>query len=335
MLTLTFRNPGIGTRRTDGLSRLVAGPLLSRCVIGRHRELDVPKGRVRANLICRPATSPGRRDHRSGQALRDNPELVLPQLPRPEPTSPDHEEMPDHPAEFAVPGNKSLDMDRYLVIGDVHGCLDSLKDLLARNPDGRQVVFVGDLTDRGPDSVGVLRLVMQLVREGSAIAVRGNHDDKLARMLGGAAVRVTHGLETTVAELEQVSEPEQREFAAFLGGLPLQAVLDEGRLLVVHAAAPEGWSGKRARAAALFGVTNGQKDENDLPVRVDWAESYRGKATVVHGHTVVPQVTEKNGVWCIDTGAAFGGPLSGLLYPEREVVRVPGNPRPWSHRRHW
>lgn len=107
------------------------------------------------------------------------------------------------------------------VIGDVHGCLAELTGLLgrlgyrvglddaghpvtARHPEGRTAVFVGDLVDRGPDTPGVLRLVMGMVADGDAMCVAGNHDAKLARALGGAKVRRTHGLAESMEQLEAV-----------------------------------------------------------------------------------------------------------------------------------
>ena len=104
------------------------------------------------------------------------------------------------------------------VIGDVHGCRAELEQLLdelgyaldrdaagrpvnAAHPD-RRAVFVGDLVDRGPDSPGVLRLVMGMVAAGTALSVPGNHEDKLLRALRGRNVKRRHGLETTLAQLE-------------------------------------------------------------------------------------------------------------------------------------
>lgn len=211
--------------------------------------------------------------------------------------------------------------NRFFLVGDVHGALDELDALLAHN-DGRMVVFVGDLTDRGPNSVGVLRRVMALVNAGKAMAVMGNHDDKLRRFLAGNAVTPAHGLETTVAELANVGDDERAAFLAFLSSLPFRLDLDGGRLVVVHAAAPRDVSPKKARAAALFGVTNGEVDANGFPVRLDWAADHDGETVVVHGHVTVDDVTVKNNVWNLDTGAVFGGKLSGLMYPEMEVKQV-------------
>lgn len=211
--------------------------------------------------------------------------------------------------------------NRFFLVGDVHGCLGELDALLSHN-DGRTVVFVGDLTDRGPDSVGVLRRVMSMVQNGQALAVTGNHDDKLRRFLSGNNVTVSHGMDTTVAELANVDADERAAFLSFLSGLPFRLDLDGGNLVVVHAAAPNGVSPNKARSAALFGVTNGETDPNGFPVRLDWAAEHDGSTVVVHGHVTVPDVVVKNNVWNLDTGAVFGGKLTGLMYPEMELRQV-------------
>ena len=104
------------------------------------------------------------------------------------------------------------------VIGDVHGCRAELEALLGRlgyritrdaagrpsgavPPAGRTAVFLGDLVDRGPDSPGVLRLVMGMVAAGQALAVPGNHENKLIRALSGRNVQVSHGLAETLSQL--------------------------------------------------------------------------------------------------------------------------------------
>jgi diadenosine tetraphosphatase ApaH/serine/threonine PP2A family protein phosphatase len=58
-------------------------------------------------------------------------------------------------------------------------------------------------------------------------------------------------------------------------------------------------------------------------VRYPWANDYTGRATVVYGHTPVRTPTWVNNTICIDTGCVFGGALTALRYPERELVAVP------------
>ena len=239
--------------------------------------------------------------------------------------------------------DRRLETGPFDAIGDVHGCLDELLILLgelgyevvrdavgraidAVHPQGRRVIFLGDLVDRGPDSPGVLRLAMGMVGEGHALAVPGNHEDKLVKALSGRKVTVSHGLETTLAQLAQESEEFRAQVVEFSRDLVSHAVLDGGRLVVAHAGLKQSYHNRasgRVRAFALYGDTTGESDEYGLPVRYPWAEAYRGEATVLYGHTPSPRAEWVNNTMCLDTGCVFGGSLSALRYPEREVVSVP------------
>lgn len=219
------------------------------------------------------------------------------------------------------------------IIGDIHGCASELETLLGKlgytdgvHPEGRQAVFVGDLVDRGPDSPGVLRRVMTMVRSGNALCVPGNHENKYGRHLRGRKVQHTHGLAETIEQMESESEEFRTEVREFIAGLVSHYVLDGGRLVVCHAGLPEKYHGRtsgRVRSHALYGDTTGETDEFGLPVRYPWAEDYRGRAAVVYGHTPVPEATWLNNTICLDTGAVFGGKLTALRWPERELVDVP------------
>ncbi|HEX6519016.1 MAG TPA: polynucleotide kinase-phosphatase [Streptosporangiaceae bacterium] len=228
------------------------------------------------------------------------------------------------------------------VIGDVHGCRAELENLLtelgyelerdeagrpasARHADARRAIFLGDLVDRGPDTPGVLRLVMGMVAAGTALCVMGNHEAKLLRALRGRNVKINHGLAESLAQLEAES-PRFRDAAErFIDGLISHYVLDGGRLVVSHAGLIERYHGRasgRVREFCLYGQTTGETDEYGLPVRYPWAEEYRGKAMVLYGHTPVPATEWLNNTLCLDTGCVFGGRLSALNYPERTVVSV-------------
>ncbi|WP_405627025.1 polynucleotide kinase-phosphatase [Streptomyces sp. NBC_00016] len=219
------------------------------------------------------------------------------------------------------------------IVGDIHGCAFELEGLLGKlgyvdgvHPEGRQAVFVGDLVDRGPDSPGVLRRVMAMVKSGNALCVPGNHENKYGRHLRGRKVQHTHGLAETIEQMESESEEFRTEVREFIDGLVSHYVLDGGRLVVCHAGLPEKYHGRtsgRVRSHALYGDTTGETDEFGLPVRYPWAEDYRGRAAVVYGHTPVPEATWLNNTICLDTGAVFGGKLTALRWPERELVDVP------------
>ena len=229
------------------------------------------------------------------------------------------------------------------VIGDVHGCRAELEQLLtelgyaverdaagrpvgARHPDGRRAIFVGDLVDRGPDTPGVLRLVMGMVAAGTAFCVAGNHEVKLLKALRGKNVRRSHGLDASMEQLELQTEEFRAEVDRFIDGLIGHYVLDGGRLVVAHAGLIERYHGRasgRVREFCLYGQTTGETDEYGLPVRYPWAQEYRGQAVVLYGHTPVPAAEWLNNTMCLDTGCVFGGRLTALNYPERTMVSVP------------
>lgn len=223
------------------------------------------------------------------------------------------------------------------IIGDIHGCFDELVMLLEKlgyiqnengtfhHPFGRQVAFLGDLCDRGPKNTEVLRLVMSMVKSGNAIAVPGNHDVKLLKYLKGKNVQQTHGLDITISQLEAAGLDLKNQVTVFLDSLVSHYVLDDGKLVVSHAGIKQEYIGRgsmRVRDFCLYGETTGETDEYGLPVRLDWASDYRGRATIVYGHIPQTEVQTHNGTYCIDTGCVFGGNLTAFRYPERECVSV-------------
>lgn len=234
------------------------------------------------------------------------------------------------------------------IVGDVHGCLDELLELLDElgydvqsRADGaweldappatgvesarRRLVFVGDLIDRGPSPVACLRLAMDAVDAGVALMVPGNHEAKLRRALGGSKVKMSHGFESTWREIQAASPGFRARTERFLSELPPHLVLDDGRLVIAHAGLEEALHnrvGGRSISFALFGKTTGKTDTLGFPIRLDWAKDYRGEATVVYGHTPSMRAKWVNNTICIDTGCVFGNRLTSLRYPERELVQV-------------
>jgi protein phosphatase len=247
--------------------------------------------------------------------------------------------------------NRRFDHGPFDIVGDLHGCADELEELLGllgyemvadssedgpwcrpvyRHPAGRKVVFLGDLGDRGPRILDTIRIVRAMVCAGDAYCAPGNHDIKLLRKLRGRDVRITHGLSQTLAEIEALPADEYEQFSAelanFLDGLVSHYVFDDGRLVVAHAGLKEELQGRASGAVrefALYGETTGETDEFGLPVRANWAAEYRGRAMVVYGHTPVPEPQWLNHTINIDTGCVFGGRLTALRYPERELISVP------------
>jgi protein phosphatase len=227
------------------------------------------------------------------------------------------------------------------IVGDVHGCLEELVALLERlgyrvdcqgddfavlPPKGRVLAFVGDLVDRGPAAPEVLRLVMSMVRAGTALCVAGNRDIELVRAMRGRAVNVTRGMARTLKQLAAEPERFRVEVVRFLRGLPSHLLLDKNRLVIAHAGLKEALQGRNsaaARAFALRGETTGKRDAFGLPIRSNWAAEYRGKAVVAFGHTPVIRPQWMNNTVNIDTGCVYGGHLTVLRYPECETISIP------------
>jgi protein phosphatase len=246
--------------------------------------------------------------------------------------------------------NRKEEHGPFDIIGDVHGCCDELEELLRSlgyqiletaasstfwdfptysHPEGRKAVFLGDLVDRGDRILDTVKLVRNMVVAETGLCVPGNHDIKLMRKLNGKNVKINHGLEQTLAEIEalpdEIRDEAERELRQFIDALISHYVLDSGKLVVAHAgmkAELQGRGSGRVRDFALFGETTGEIDEFGLPVRYNWAAEYRGQAMVVYGHTPVPEAEWLNNTIDIDTGCVFGGKLSALRYPERELVSV-------------
>lgn len=237
------------------------------------------------------------------------------------------------PVEVPLPGP-------FDIIGDVHGCCDELEILLDRlgyirtnnvftHPAGRTAVFTGDLGDRGPRCLDTIELALNMVSAGSALYVPGNHCRKLHAYFQGRKIKISHGLEMTLEELEKAGRSRRDSIAGrfleiYERALPY-LVLDRGRLVVSHAGIKENMIGRlsgRIRRFCLFGDTTGEVDANGLPKRRDWASQYRGRSLVVYGHTPVPEAVLRNNTIDIDQGCVLGGKLTALRYPEMEIAQV-------------
>lgn len=229
------------------------------------------------------------------------------------------------------------------VIGDIHGCFQEFKELTTMLGyswesgipihNERMLAFVGDLTDRGPESLKVIETVFKLVVQAKkAYYVPGNHCNKLYRFFIGNKVQITHGLETTVAEYEALDKNAQKQirgkFIELYEQAPLYDRLDGGKLVIAHAGIREDYIGShdsKVKTFVLYGDISGKNNPDGTPVRGDWAKHYGGSAWIVYGHTPVKEPRLVNNTVNIDTGAVFGGKLTSLRYPEMKTVSVPSS----------
>ena len=233
------------------------------------------------------------------------------------------------------------------IIGDVHGCFDELVELLdalgyavdaptaaARShPEGRTAIFLGDLVDRGPGTPGRAAAGRcTWSRRGHALCVPGNHDVQAAAQ---AARPQRAGRPTAWPRRWRSSSASRPTFraqvATFLDGLVSHYVLDGGKLVVAHAGLTRGDArprlGRGARRSRCTARPPARPTSSACRCATTGPSDYRGAATVVYGHTPVPEAEWLNSTIYIDTGCVFGGALTALRYPSASWCRVPARAR--------
>lgn len=221
----------------------------------------------------------------------------------------------------------------YDLVGDVHGCYEELLTLLAQvgylvgddlavsHPQGRTLVFLGDLCDRGPFNLDVFRFVYSNWKASRLLWVMGNHDHKLARWMRGHEVQTSHGLDLTVTQLQAAYTQEQlKEMGEdLLDNLPFVLELDAGALVVAHAYPKMEFATlPRKKATKAF---YGLKDKEG--VRLAWWENYHGPAYAVFGHYWLDDPTPQEHYCCVDTSCCRGGELTLLQWPEKTLQSTP------------
>lgn len=228
---------------------------------------------------------------------------------------------------------------RHIFIGDIQGCREELEELLENlrfDPTQDVLLPVGDLVNRGPDSLGTLRLLRRL----DARPVLGNHELHLFALLAG---RRAPGKKDTLGEL--LASPERDELVAWLRAAPFVRRIE--RTLLVHAAVHPRWSDPEREladadpaapsSAALFAARTRYCDEQgNLPERDDappgppfrpwhaWIEPARlGLDTIVFGHWAAQGLHVRAGFRGLDTGCVWGKSLSAWVREEDRIVSVP------------
>ena len=211
---------------------------------------------------------------------------------------------------------KSLRRQKTYVIGDIHGCLDQLKALMAklslRKTD--ELLFIGDYIDRGPDSKGVVEYVLELrkQRPGKVTCLMGNHEWMLINYLDGIdpEVWLANGGQATLESYGGAENIPQEHLDFFYGLAPFRQTDD---FLFVHAG---------IRPGVPF---EEQRTEDMLWIRREFYQHPgRFSPTIVFGHTPLRDVYNQDDRIGIDTGCVFGGKLTCLVLPGRDIIQVNG-----------
>jgi hypothetical protein len=208
-------------------------------------------------------------------------------------------------------------MRRTIVIGDLHGCLAELEALLAKceATDEDQLISVGDLVAKGPDSRGVV----QLLRERGAWAVKGNHD---AHVL---VARTGKASATIKPEHQQVLDTLTEADWKWLSALPLFVEVPEHEAIVVHAGLVPGVPLRdqpEDLMLTLRSITPQGVPTKTLEAGVPWASLWKGPQHVFFGHDAVRGLQQYPFATGLDTGCVYGKELSACVLPGRRIVQV-------------
>jgi hypothetical protein len=211
-------------------------------------------------------------------------------------------------------------MGRAIIVGDVHGCSAELRALLDRvafAPGSDQIVFVGDLIARGPDSLGVL----DVVRETGGTVVRGNHEDRLLawKRAQDARARGEFALAPDLGRLHnEVAHSLRPEDWALLAATPVTYLLAANKTLVVHAGVVPGIPLEQQDPAIMMRIRSvGDRGEaRDHGGATPWGARYVGPPHVVFGHAASLESQIHPFATGIDTGCVYGGYLTAMVLQE-------------------
>jgi hypothetical protein len=219
-------------------------------------------------------------------------------------------------------------MQRTIVIGDVHGCIDELEALLgpkaASWQRGDRLVLVGDIVAKGPDSAAVVALA----REGGALAVMGNHDHRVLHF---------RDVQRGKAKDDHQPKPDQQQVLEtltaadwkFLESMPLFVRLGPEQkggpeTAVVHGGAVAGVPLEQQDPEHLMCLRSIREDGKPTKklAGTPWASLWRGPERLVFGHDAVRGLQQYEWATGLDTGCVYGGKLTALVLPERRLVSV-------------
>ena len=221
---------------------------------------------------------------------------------------------------------------RVIAIGDVHGCIDELQDLL-RECDyqpGDLVVFLGDLVCKGPDSISVI----QMAREIGAIGVRGNHDFEVVRWHQA----IKSGVDPPVVGSEHfhIATCLTKADMKWLYSLPWYLSSKELGCLFVHAVFVSGIRLAKQNPRLMMNMRSILPDgtvTSKFFSNWPWARLWDGPQTVLFGHDADRGLQSYEHAIGLDTGCVYGGRLTACILPEKRLVSVPARREYFKYRR--
>ncbi len=213
--------------------------------------------------------------------------------------------------------------ERIIAVGDIHGCHSEFAELVEALElrGGDQLVLLGDLVNRGPDSAAVI----DLARKTRAISLIGNHELRLLRHRRDPG---TFGLRNGDAETFAQLKPTDWNY---LEAMPLTHFDKDLNTVFVHGGfmPDEPWNRQPAEIVTrIQSVSDGKPcKRTDAPDAPLWADLWNGPPFVVYGHTPREEVHKLKWSLCLDTGCVLGGYLTAYILPEKRLLQVKARKR--------
>lgn len=216
-------------------------------------------------------------------------------------------------------------MGRTIFVGDIHGCAREFDDLLTRLRYAQGVdrlILVGDLVARGPDSASVV----ELARSSGAVAVRGNHDEKVLSWWRVLESHSRREADRTVRLSERhrqvVTTLKERHFV-FLERLPLMLTVPDHGAMVVHAGVDPTRQPIESSDEVLLTVRSMEEGKPSRKLAgTPWARLWQGPAHIVFGHDARRNLQLEPFATGLDTGCCYGRSLTALVLDAGEPVPV-------------
>lgn len=220
-----------------------------------------------------------------------------------------------------------INLEKYAVIGDAHGCYYELKELIekiwSKYGEDTFIISVGDNIDRGDYNLKTLEFCMDLHKKGKFLEVQSNHMDKFIRWLKGNDVKISYGMQKTVEEFnslpEKAKENLKNKILEYYEKMPLYLIVNNNESVIAHAGIKDEMIGrvsKKIKSFVLYGETTGRFLENGFPERLDWTINRKVKPDspkIIYGHTVYEEPYINNKCYGIDTGCVLGNKLTAYL----------------------
>jgi bis(5'-nucleosyl)-tetraphosphatase (symmetrical) len=225
-----------------------------------------------------------------------------------------------------------METKRHIFIGDIHGCIDEFNELLKKvsyNRNADRLILLGDLIDRGPDSVAVIRKARELRLE----SVMGNHEHKYIKWFRSQGTRVD------VYDRRDFYSQLSDEDISYIQSMPTYIELDD--VIVVHAGLKPGILVSNQTKDDLMYLRYTDADRKFISLKkinklgkeetgaIFWTQFWYGPKSVVYGHNVhsyenplIEERTPEVSCYGLDTGCCFGGRLTALIWETKEIVQV-------------